>query len=471
MTALAPASGCGHDEAMDEAAFGTLLDQAAELVERARAAGADVAEAVVRQGVELAAKVRLGEAELVEEASHHSAGLRVIRGSRVALTATSDLSPSGIERVVRDALELAELSQPDPFAGPADPSEIAAGPFADLDLYDPSIESIDAEQAIAEARAAEQAARDFDPRITNMQGTTCGIATGASAMVLSGGFRSVRRSSAKSISCVAVADDADGKKRREGWSEARRHAADLPAASTIGAEAARRTVSMLGARKVPTCETAVVFPQETASSLLGLLASLLVGSAVWRKSSYLAGREGTSIASELVTVLDDPLIVRGLGSRAHDGEGLASRRNLVVDGGVLRTFLCDSYSARKLGRRSTASASRGASGGVGPGTTNFVLQPVPGMTQEEIVRSTPRGLLVTEMMGFGFNPTTGDFSRGASGFWIENGRLAYPVSEVTISASFDRLLHAIDAVASTYAPRSATLAPCLRVSSMIVSGN
>ena len=228
---------------------------------------------------------------------------------------------------------------------------------------------------------------------------------------------------------------------------------------------------MLGARKVPTCETAVVFPQETASSLLGLLASLLVGSAVWRKSSYLAGREGTSIASELVTVLDDPLIVRGLGSRAHDGEGLASRRNLVVDGGVLRTFLCDSYSARKLGRRSTASASRGASGGVGPGTTNFVLQPVPGMTQEEIVRSTPRGLLVTEMMGFGFNPTTGDFSRGASGFWIENGRLAYPVSEVTISASFDRLLHAIDAVASTYAPRSATLAPCLRVSSMIVSGN
>jgi len=455
---------------MSDAELQGLLDQAADIVERARRAGADVAEAVVRQGVELSVKVRLGEVENLEEASHHSAGLRVIRGQRVALTSSSDLTPAGIERVVRDALELAELSQPDPFAGPALPEELCSGPFEDLDVYDPGTSALGADKAIATALAAEKAARQFDPRVTNMQGTSCARASGASAMVLSGGFRNAWRSSMQSLSCVPVADDVDGKKRRSGWWEARRYGSDMPDAAKIGAEAARRTVSMLGARKIPTCEAAVIFPQDTASSLLGLLASCLVGSSVWRKSSYLAGREGTRIASELVTIVDDPFVRRGFGSRAHDGEGLASRKNLVVENGMLRTFLCDSYSARKLDRRSTASAARGSGAGVGPGTTNFVLQPVGTATEEEIVASTSRGLVVTEMMGFGFNATTGDFSRGASGYWVESGRIVHPVSEVTISSTFDRLLQAIDAVAGNYVVRTATMAPCLRVSSMIISG-
>ena len=269
---------------------------------------------------------------------------------------------------------------------------------------------------------------------------------------------------------VAVADDTEGKKRRGVWHEARRHKADMPSAEQIGVEAAKRTVRMLGARKIPTCEAAVVFPQETAASIIGMLASCVMGSSVWRKSSYLVGREGSTIASPLVTLVDDPHLVRGFGSRPHDGEGLASRRNVVVVQGVLQMFLCDCYSARKLDRASTASASRGSGGGVGPSTTNWILQPVPGQTEQDIVSKTQRGLYVVEMMGYGFNPTTGDFSRGASGLWIENGQLTYPVSEVTISLNLDQLLQRIDAVADRFELRSSTLSPAIRVAAMTIAG-
>jgi PmbA protein len=448
-----------------------LVDQAQQIVDKARKAGVDVAEAVVREGADLSARVRLGEVEMLEEASHHSAGLRVIRNQRVALTSTSDLTAEGIERFVRDAVELADLSQPDSFAGPADPSLIAQPPFADLDMFDPAVDRIGAGEAIEAALAAEQGARGYDPRITNMQSTTFARSAGASAMALSGGFRDAWRSSMVSLSAVAVADDVDGKKRRNSWYEARRHAAAFPDPAGIGREAARRTVGMLGARKIPTCEAPVVFPQETASSILGLLASCVLGSSVWRKSSYLAAREGTRVASDRITVIDDPSIARGFGSRAHDGEGLLSRRNVIVERGVLRSFLCDSYSARKLERPSTASAGRGASGGVGPSTSNFVLQPAHGVSEADIIADTPRGLYVTEMMGFGFNPVTGDFSRGASGHWIDNGTLSYPVSEVTISLNLDRLLQSIDAVASSYELRSSMLSPAFRVASMIIGGS
>ncbi|MBI5537479.1 MAG: TldD/PmbA family protein [Deltaproteobacteria bacterium] len=447
------------------------MEQAEKIVSKARSAGADVAEAIVREGADLSARVRVGQVEVLEEASHHSAGLRVIRDHRVALTSTSDLSPEGIDRFVRDGIELAELSQTDPFAGPADPALIAKGPFASLDLFDPSVDEVGAQEAIDAALAGERGAREFDPRITNMQSSTFSRGTGATAVVLSAGFSSTWQSSMVSLSVVPVADDTDGKKRRSGWYEARRHRADLPEAAAIGREAARRTVGMLGARKVPTTEAAVVFPQESAASLIGLLASCIVGSSVWRRSSYLAARENTRIASDLVTIVDDPLIPRGFGSRAHDGEGLLSRRNIVVERGILRTFLCDSYAGRKLERSSTASGSRGSNAAVGPGTTNFILQPVAGSTEQDIIRSTPRGLYVTEMMGFGFNATTGDFSRGASGYWIEDGELTHPVSEVTISLNLDRLLQSIDAIADRFELRSSILTPALRVASMTIGGS
>jgi PmbA protein len=429
-----------------------------------------VAECVLRSGAELSARVRKGEPELVEEAGTRAAGLRVIQGRRVASTSTSDLTDAGIERFVADAIELVALSQEDPFAGPADP-KLLCDPSAvpNLDLYDPAGGSVDAERAIAVAKEAEAAAFAFDPRISNSEGATFGRTAGGVAMVLSSGFRAAYAGSYQSLSVVSVAADEGGKNRRGYHWTARRHLSELDPAAEVGREAARRTLRKLGARTVRTCEVPVVFDPDAARSILGLLAGCVMGSAIWRKSSYLVGREGSRVASDLVTVVDDPLIVRAPGSRSFDGEGLASRKNVVVEKGVLRTFLCDSYSARKLGRESTASASRGGGAGVGPGTTNFVLQPT-GDSNDAIVKGTRSGLYVTEMMGFGFNPVTGDFSRGASGFWIEGGELAYPVSEVTISLNVDDLWQRIDAVGSDLDMRTATASPTIRVAKMTVAG-
>ncbi len=447
-----------------------LLDLADDLCKRALARGVDVAEVKARSGSELSTKIRLGEPELIEEAGHRSVGMRVIKKGRVALTSTSDLTPQGLARFIDDAIELVEISQEDPFAGPADPNLIHHGETADLELYDPACGRVDAASAIDRARRGEKAARDADPRITNSDGGTFSRTAGCQALVLSGGFRRGLAGSYSSLSVVPVADDEGDKKRRGHHWSAKRFLADLDEPEAVGREATRRTLRKLGARKVPTTEAPVVFDPDAARSILGLVAGCVMGSAIWRKSSYLAGREGSQIASPLVTIIDDPLIPRAPGSRPFDGEGLLSRRNVVVEKGQLVSYLCDSYSARKLNRASTASASRGSGGGVGPSTTNFILQPTS-QDAKDIIRSTARGLYVTDMMGFGFNAVTGDFSRGASGFWIENGELAFPVSEVTISLNLDELLRRIDAVGDDLDLRSSTASPTFRVSAMTIAGS
>jgi len=447
-----------------------LLGLADEVVGRALDGGADVAEAVAREGSQLQVKVRLGEPELVEEAGHRGIGLRVIKNQRVALTSTSDLTPKGIDRFLADALELLEVSQKDPFAGPADPELVAKEVPTRDDLYDPEVGGISADAGLELARQGEAAAEKADERITNSNGSSFSRTQGAFSMVLSGGFRAGYPSSYASLVVSPVADDEDNKKRRGFHWTARRHFADLDSPRDVGAEAARRTTRMLGARQVASCEAPVVFDPDAARSIVGMLGGCILGSSIWRKRSYLAGREDTRVASDLVTIIDDPFLHRAPGSRPFDGEGLASRRNLVVEEGILKMFLCDSYSARKLERASTANASRGGGGGVGTSTTNFVLQPTD-VDSEQIVASTKRGLYVTEMMGFGFNPVTGDFSRGASGFWIENGKLSHPVSEVTISLNVDQLFQRIDAVGSDLDRRTSTMSPTIRVSAMTIAGS
>jgi len=364
-----------------------LENLAADVVSRARKGGADVAEAIARSGSQLTAKVRLGEPELVEEAAHRSLGMRVIKQGRVALTSTSDLTPRGLERFVKDALELVDISQEDPFAGPADPSLLASGPFIDLDLYDEDVGGVTAARAIELARRGEQAARSTDKRITNSEGATFTRSAGAGAIVLSGGFTGSYAGSSASLVVTPIADDADGKKRRGYHYTAKRHLEALDAPEDVGREAARRTVRKLGARKVPTCEAPVVFDPDAARALLGLLSGAVMGSSIWRKSSYLLGREGSRIASDLVTIVDDPLVPRAPGSRPFDGEGLASRKNMVVRQGILESYLCDSYSARKLSRSSTASASRGGGGGVPAGAA-------PGAGAQAASTATPAALPV-----------------------------------------------------------------------------
>lgn len=447
-----------------------LTELAASVVKQARKAGADVAEATVSEGRHLSAKVRLGQPELLEEAGSRTLGLRVMRGQQVAVTSTSDLSPSGLARIVQDALELADLSQPDACAGPPDPALLSkVTEHAQLDLFDEAVDGIDGARALDMAIRAERAALGRDPRLNNSEGATVSRQSGASVLYTSGGFCAANHGTYVSIVVNPVADDADGKKRSGYYWSARRHLSELESPEAVGEEAARRTLAKLGSRKLDTQEVAVVFDPDAARSIVGLLAGCVTGGAVWRKSSYLAEREGDQIASDLVTIVDDPLLPRAPGSRAFDGEGLLSRQNVVVQRGRLERFLLDSYSGRKLSKPSTASASRGSGGGLGASSSNFYLKP-GSQSAEELLRSTDRALYVTDMMGFGFNAVTGDFSRGAAGFWLEKGERIFPVSEVTISLNLDQLLKRIDAVASDLDHRTAVSAPTFRVSAMVLAG-
>ncbi|HEY5949596.1 MAG TPA: TldD/PmbA family protein [Kofleriaceae bacterium] len=455
-----------------EATVKELCDVAALAVEIAKKAGADHAEVLVRDGSELTAKVRLGEPELVQEAGSRALGLRVLKGAKRAVTYTSDLRRESLEALCKETVALAELAEADEYALPPDPS-LLAKEVPDLDLYDPAVADVDAAWALREAKNGEAAARRHDARVTNSEGATWSRVLGATAFATSGGFVGGYRGSYASLVveplCDDMTDPENPKKRNGYWWTASRFLAQLEAAEAVGIEAARRTVATLGSRKVETQECAIVFDPEVARSIVGTIFSVANGSSFWRKSSYLVGKEGELIASPLVTIIDDPLIPRAPGSRPFDGDGLATRKNNVVAKGVLGPVLCDVYSGRKLGRASTASAGRGIGGNPGPTTSNLIME-AGSVSRAELLAQTPKGLYVTQLMGFGFNPVTGDFSRGAQGFWIEGGELTFPVSEVTIAANFDQILKRIDLVANDLELRSSTAAPTFRVSHMTLAG-
>jgi PmbA protein len=433
----------------------------------ALAAGADGAEVLVRDGSELEVKVRLGEPELVKDAGSRALGLRVLCDHRVAVAYTSDFASAATRQFARQSVDLCGLAEPDPLADLPERHEMARE-VLDLDLWDESAPSLDAAQALALARRGEQAALQFDRRMTNSEGAVCCRVMGATAFASSAGFSGGYRGTSLSLVVAPVCDDVEGKKRNGHYWTAARFTSGLLDPETVGLEAARRTLAKLGSRKIATSQVPAVFAPEAARALLGQLAGVVSGGAVWRKSSYLAGREGTAVASSLVTVVDDPLIRRAPGSRPFDGEGLATRPNQVVSEGVLRTFLCDVYSGRKLGRGSTGSAGRGVGGGPHVSTSNFIL--LPGKTEAAELERLPQGLYITDLMGFGFNPVTGDWSQGANGFWIDGGSRAYPVSEITISINFDDLWKSIDGVGDDLDTRSSVQSPTLRVSRLTVAG-
>jgi PmbA protein len=257
--------------------------------------------------------------------------------------------------------------------------------------------------------------------------------------------------------------------QRDYWLTTARRLADLEEPAAVGRRAAERALRRLGARRVPTCEAPVIFDAVTAPSLLGHLAGCVNGYAVYREASYLAGREGEIVGSEALTVVDDGRLAGGLGSRPFDAEGLPTRRNVVLERGRLATWLLDTYSARKLGRRSTGNAARGAGSPPTAAPTNLWLEPGDA-TLDEIVAATPRGLLVTELIGMGFNPVTGDYSRGAAGLWIEGGEIAFPVEEITIAGNLEQMLRAVDVVGSELVWLGRVAAPPLRVARMTIAG-
>ena len=450
-----------------------LESLAADVVAMAMKAGASDAEAVAREGDEFSVDVRMGQVEMLTESGSRALGLRVIFGKRSASASTSDLTADGIRQLVDGAIALARITEEDPFTGLPEMGEFGALP-GDLGLYFEDVYSLPTEDRIALARRAETAALAEDARITNSRGASFEASTGRKVLANSRGFLGGYRSSYAGISAMPLAKDENGQMQKDYWSSSARRLMDLESPEQVGQEAARRTLRRLGARRMPTQQVPIVFAPEVARTLIGSVFEAASGDAVWRSASFLAGKLGEAIGATGLTIVDDntmlfPSGVGGFGTSPFDGEGLPTQRTLVVEGGVLRNYLLNTYTARKLGMQSTHNAARGLAGTPGIGAGNLYLEPGT-LAPEEIIAAIPQGLYVTSLMGQGVNVVTGDYSRGATGLWIENGELTHAVEEVTIAGNLAEMLRNVTAIGNDMVFRSSVASPTLRIDGMTLAG-
>ena len=443
-----------------------MSDLLLSVLKRATAHGASAADAFLVEERHFSATVRLGQVETVAHARDQRLSLRVFNGRASASASTSDLSRESLERVVDEATALARITAEDPHAGlPAAGEIIAAVP--DLDLEDRGGHDLSPEDKIELARRAEAAALAADPRITNSEGAEYFDRHADYVYATSEGMARGYATSSFSLSVSPVASR-NGEMQRDSWYSAARRRARLAEPEAIGATAAMRAVRRLGARKMKTVTVPVIFDPETAASLVRSIASAASGPSLYRRASFLLDRVGTRIAAPTVTIVDDGGLPGALGSRPFDGEGLPTRRTVLVGQGVLESYLLDTYSARKLSLTSTHHAARDGAG-VTVGTTNLML--LAGSTSpEDLIASVDEGFYVTELIGFGVNGVTGDYSRGAAGLWIEKGKLAYPVEEVTVAGNLLEMFEGIDGVGNDLALRERTASPTLKIARMVVAG-
>jgi len=447
-----------------------LRQLAADIVSKALKAGADDAEVTIREGDEFSTTVRMGQVETLKESGSRGMGLRVLmastNGYRVASTTTSDFSEEGIAHLVSGAMSLVRVTSEDPFAGLADASEFGQLE-ADLELYHEDVYSLPTAERIDYARRAEAAALAADTRITNSDGGSFDANTGRKVFANSRGFAGEYRASSCSLSVSPIALGQSGEMQRDYWYTYARSLKKLDTPESVGAEAARRTLRRLDARRVKTQQAPLIFAPEIARSLIGAIFDAASGDSIYRGASFFTGKLGQQVAAESVTVIDDGTIIGG--TSPFDGEGLPSRRTVIVENGILTNYLLNTYTARKLGMKSTGSAARGLAGNPGTGAGNLFL--VAGaQTPEEMLRSVPSGLYVTELMGQGVNMVTGDYSRGASGLWIENGELTYPVQEITIAGNLKEMFRNITAIGSDLVFRGSVASPTLRIDGMTIAG-
>jgi PmbA protein len=442
-------------------------DLATHTVRLALERGATDAECTLAEGEEFSAQVRMRSLETLKDAGSRRAGLRVLVGKRVGSAHTSDLSSTGIRQMVESAMAVASISTEDPYADLPESSEL--GSLAgDLGLYFDDIHTLDTAARIQAAIDAEEAALSWDPRITNSEGGSFGAYAGGRVFANSRGFVGSYRTSSCSISAMPVARQGDRMERDYWYSSARSHS-NLDSPVAVGQRAAQRTIRRLGARKVVTQKAPVIFDSVTARSLIGSIFEAVEGDGIYRKASFLEGKLGERVASENVTVIDDGGIPGLFGTAPFDDEGVPSRRTVVIDRGVLRNYLLNTYTAKKLGMRTTGNAARGVTGNAGVGHGNFFLEKGQ-RSPEEIIRGVRRGLYVTELIGHGVNIVTGDYSRGAAGLWIENGEFAYPVSEITIAATLQQMLMDVEAAGSDLEFRGSVASPTLLIREMTISG-
>ena len=445
-----------------------LKEVATDIVTRAMKGGATAAECVVREGDEFSTLVRLGQVETLKESGSRAIGVRVFFGQRAASTYSSDFSRAGLDRMLSSALELAKITSEDPFGG-LPPAEQLGQIAGDLDLYHEDVYSLPGPDRIDYARRTEKAALDFDARIKNSEGGSFDAATGHKVLANSHGFVGEYSRSYCSVAAVPIAQTEDGGMQRDYWFSVARMLKKLDAPEKVGRIAAERTIRRLGARRVKTARVPVVFDPMVSTSILEHIFEGINGDSVYRGASFLAGKLGEKIAGDNVTVIDDGTIPGGFGTSPFDGEGIPTRRTVVIENGVLKSYLLNTYTAKKLGLQTTANASRGLAGtpGIGPG--NYFLQPGQ-KSAKELIANIKEGLYVTEFLGQGVNLVTGDYSRGASGLWISNGELGYPVEEITVAGNLKDLFFNVSEIASDLEFRGSVAAPTIRVDGLTVGG-
>lgn len=433
------------------------------LVAEATRRGASAADAVMVGGRAISASVRLGRPEKIERSEEEDIGLRVFKGTRQAIVSSSDRRRNALEDLLSRALAMAANVPEDPYAGIAEPGAVTTA-VPDLDLADSTEPSAD--ELADLARRAEDAARAI-AGVTNSEGGEAGFGETTVALAASNGFRGTYRRTGYSLAASVLAGTGTGMERDYEFSSAV-HLADLADPETVGRAAGERAVRRLGARKAGTAKVPLVFDRRVAGSLVGHLASAVNGRDVARGTSFLKDKMGETVFPADITIVDDPLRRRGLRSRPFDGEGLAGATRAIVENGRLKSWILDLRSARQLGLVSTGNASRGVSSPPSPSATNLYLEP-GAISRRDLIVGIDRGFLVTEMMGFGVNGVTGDYSRGATGFWIENGEVAYPVSEVTVAGNLKEMFLHLTA-ANDLVFQFATNAPTVRIDGMTVAG-
>ncbi len=431
-------------------------------------AGATGADAIVSEGSEFSTVVRLGEVETLKEAGSRAAGVRVFFGQRAGSTYSTDFSRDGLQQMLDGALALARVTSEDPHAGLPRAEQFGAI-AGDLDLYHDDVYSLPGSERIVWARRAERAAMDTDARINNSEGGGFDAATGHTVLANSHGFVGEYRRSFCSVMAIPVAQSDEGAMQRDFWSSVSRSLKKLESPEDVGKRAAQRTLRRLGARKVKTARVPVVFDPLVARSLLEHIFEAVNGDSIYRGASFLAGKLGEKVAGENVTVVDDGTLPGLFGTSPFDDEGVPTRRTVVIERGVLRSYLLNTYVARKLSLETTGNASRGITGNPGIGCGNFFLEPGK-HTEKEIIADVKEGLYVTDFLGFGVNLVTGDFSRGASGIWIQNGELTFPVEEITVAGNLGDMINNIAEIGSELEFRGSVAAPAVRIEGLTVAG-
>lgn len=434
------------------------------LVAKATSAGADAADAVLLDSISVSVGWRLGKLERLERSESGDVGLRVLFGKRQAMVSSSDRSRAALDELVERAVAMARTVPEDPYCGLADPSELARD-FPDLDTCDSAEPS--AEHLLDLCKRAEDAARAVEG-VTNSEGADAGWGRSEVTFVGTNGFSHSYAVTSGSLSASVLAGEGSTGMERDYDYTSAVYMSDLRAPEDVGHEAGRRAVRRLGSRKVKTCQVPVVFDPRVSRGLLGSLSGAINGASIARGTSFLKDSLGKRICAPGVNVIDDPHRIRGLRSRPCDGEGVASRRLSVVEDGVLQSWLLDCRSARQLGMKSTGHAARGTASPPSPSASNLYLEPGP-VTVAEMVGDIVSGFYVTDLFGQGVNLVTGDYSRGAAGFWIEGGEIAYPVSEITIAGHLrDMLLNMVPANDLVF--RYGVDCPTLRIDGLTVAG-